>query len=98
MSKLKLGLIPLAVVIGMSVWTHLLANSPASQGNVTEAKVAAEAAEGNNWLINGRTYEAQHFSPLKQIDDQNAGKLGLAWYLDVDSAMGIVAEPLVVDG
>ena len=49
----------------------------------------AEAA-GNNWLLNGRNSEAQHFSPLKQINDQNACRRGLAWYLDIDSAMGIV--------
>ena len=74
------------------------ADNPAKAGNVTESRVEAEAAEGTNWLINGRNFEAQHFSPLKQINDQNVGGLGLAWYLDIDSAMGIVSEPIVVDG
>jgi quinohemoprotein ethanol dehydrogenase len=70
-------------------------NSP-KMGDVTESRVAAD--DGSNWLINGRNFESQHFSPLRQITDQNAAKLGLAWYLDVDSAMGIVSEPIVVDG
>jgi len=65
---------------------------------VSEPRVFSEAAEGNNWLLNGRTFDAQHFSPLKEINNQNIGGLGLAWYLDIDSAMGIVAEPIVVDG
>lgn len=38
------------------------------------------------------------FSPLKQINDANVGNLGLAWYLDYDGAMGVVSEPIVVDG
>jgi len=65
-------------------------------GNVTASRVAAD--DGSNWLLNGRTFDSQHFSPLKQINDQNAARIGLAWYLDIDSAVGIVSEPIVVDG
>jgi quinohemoprotein ethanol dehydrogenase len=67
-------------------------------GNVTEAAVAADAEAGNNWLLNGRTYDEKHFSPLAQINDKNVSGLTLAWYLDIDSGMGIVSEPIVVDG
>src|SRR3981081_4076688 len=74
------------------------ADSPAKSGDVTEARIASDAAEGNNWLLNGRTFDAQHFSPLKQITAKNISGLGLAWYLDIDSGMGIVSEPIVVDG
>lgn len=74
------------------------ADNPSKAGNVTEARVVSEAADGTNWLVNGRNFEEQHFSPLKQINDQNVQGLGLAWYLDIDSAMGIVSEPIVVDG
>ena len=70
--------------------------NPAQMGNVTAARAASD--DGSNWLLNGRTFDAQHFSPLKQITDQNAAHLGLAWYLDIDSAVGIVSEPIVVDG
>ena len=58
----------------------------------------AEATDGDNWLLNGRTFDEQHFSPLKEITDKNVSGLGLAWYLDIDSGMGIVSEPIVVDG
>src|SRR5437588_2705734 len=78
---------------------HSAAGAPSGRAaDVSEEKVTADAAEGNNWLLNGRTFDQQHFSPLKQITNQNASTLGLAWSLDVDSAMGIVAEPIVVDG
>jgi len=74
------------------------AQSAGSAGNVTEARVRAEAAAGENWLLNGRDFTAQRFSPLQQITDRNVAKLGLAWALDVDSPMGLAVEPIVVDG
>ncbi|HZR33658.1 MAG TPA: PQQ-binding-like beta-propeller repeat protein [Terriglobales bacterium] len=81
--------------------TALLGWSPdtaTKAGDVNEARVISDTTEGNNWLINGRTFDEQHFSPLKEITDKNIGKLGLAWVLDIDSGMGVVAEPIVVDG
>ncbi len=69
-----------------------------SIGNVTQARVLAETGRGDNWLVSGGNFESQHFSPLKSITDQNIGRLGLAWALDVPSSMGLSAEPIVVDG
>jgi len=74
------------------------ATAPVKVGDVTEARVAADAAAGKDWLLNGRTADAQHFSPLIQITDKNASGLGLAWYLDIPGQMGVVAEPIEVDG
>ncbi len=88
-----LGLVMLGIVA-----LHSSAGTPGKAADVNEARVFSEAGDGSDWLLNGRTFDAQHFSPLKQITDQNAGALGLAWYLDIDSATGIVAEPIVVDG
>jgi PQQ-dependent dehydrogenase (methanol/ethanol family) len=78
--------------------SHTSADNSGKAGNVTEARVLAEANDGSNWPLNGRTFDAGHFSPLQQINDQNVAGLGLAWYLDIDSAVGIVSEPIVVDG
>src|SRR6266851_6899118 len=80
-----------------AIGVHSPADSTAKPGDVNEARVLADAATGNNWMVNGRTNDSKHFSPLKQINDQNAGNLGLAWYLDYDGAMGVVSEPIVVD-
>src|ERR1700747_263308 len=98
MNTRMIGLTMLFLAAVMTIGFRSLADSPAKFGDVTEARAKTEAGEGNNWLLNGRTFEAQHFSPLTQITDQNAGNLGLAWSLDIDSEMGVVAEPLVVDG
>jgi len=98
-SSLKVvGLTLLCLGFAMIPLSRTSADNPAKPGNVTAGRVASEEADGTNWLINGRTFEAQHFSPLKQINAQSVAGLGLAWYLDIDSAMGIVSEPIVVDG
>ncbi len=46
----------------------------------------------------GRTYSEQRYSPLKQIDENNVNKLGLAWYYDLNTQRGIEGTPVVVDG
>src|ERR1700740_1558473 len=33
----------------------------------------------DDWLMFSRTYDAQRFSPLKQINKQNVSQLHLAW-------------------
>jgi quinohemoprotein ethanol dehydrogenase len=74
------------------------ASSGGASGKVTQERVLAEASRGDNWLVNGQNFESQHFSPLKIITDQNIGRLGLAWAVDIPSPMGLSAEPIVVDG
>ncbi len=39
----------------------------------------------NDWLMYSRTYDAQRFSPLKQIDKQNVNQLHLAWERGMDA-------------
>jgi alcohol dehydrogenase (cytochrome c) len=51
----------------------------------------------NDWLMYNRTYDSQRYSPLKQIDKANVGKLKLAW----SKAQGKGSQytiPLVHDG
>jgi quinohemoprotein ethanol dehydrogenase len=81
----------------MIVITSTLADNPVKVANVNAERVAADV-DGANWMLNGRTFDSGHFSPLKQINDQNVTGLSLTWYMDVDSAMGLVSEPIVVDG
>ena len=92
-----LSIITLSFVAAMIVITSTLADDRANAANVNAERVAADT-DGANWLLNGRTFDSSHFSPLKQIHDQNISGVGLAWYMDVDSAMGLVSEPIVVDG
>lgn len=54
--------------------------------------------DAGNWLLYGRTYSAQRFSPLKQINEQTVAKLGLAWSHEFETTRGLEATPLAQDG
>lgn len=67
--------------------------------SVNAARVAdADRGEIDNWLVHGRTFSEQRYSPLHDIDTTNVEKLGLAWQLDLAADRGLEATPLVVDG
>jgi len=68
---------------------------PATEG-VTDALIAT--APEAEWLSYGRDYGEQRFSPLTRISDANAGELGLAWSIDLETARGQEATPLMHDG
>src|SRR6266481_5135846 len=93
-----LGVASLCLALGISAGCKAPAETAAKAGDVTAARVASESPAGANWLLNGRTFDEGHFSPLQLINDKNVNGLGLAWYLDMDGAMGVIAEPIVVDG
>ena len=98
MKTILLAAVVVICVIVVAVAPRLPVGIAGQAGHVDQERAMKAAEDPNNWLLNGRTFDSQHYSPLKQINDQNMDKLGLAWYLDVDAGMGIVAEPLVVDG
>ena len=77
-----------------------LEKSPQSvlPASVDESRLLHADDEPGNWMSHGRTYSEQRFSPLKQINDQNVGQLGLAWYTDINIQRGQEATPLVIDG
>jgi quinohemoprotein ethanol dehydrogenase len=90
--------IVLAVFIGMKLPGHSSAAKGVERGNVNVDRVLADERSGTDWPVNGRDFGETHFSPLKQVTDKNIQKLGLAWYLDIDSPMGMSSEPIEVDG
>jgi len=69
-----------------------------SAASVDASRLTHADDEPGNWLTYGRTYSEQRHSPLNVLNDQNAGQLGLAWYVDLDTQRGQEATPLVIDG
>ena len=55
-------------------------------------------SEPASWMSYGRTYSEQRYSPLKQVNTESVDKLGLAWSFDFNTARGIEATSIVVDG
>ena len=67
-------------------------------GAVDHARALRADVEGQDWLLNGRTFSAERHSPLSQLNVGNIGGLGLDWHSDLDAPDGMVATPIVVDG
>ena len=65
---------------------------------VDGSRIENADAEPHNWLSHGRSYSEQRFSLLEQISEATIRRLGLAWYLDLDTKRGQQASPLIVDG
>lgn len=70
----------------------------AATAATTGERIAKADADADNWLSHGRGYNETRNSPLTQINTDNVGQLGLAWYYDLDTNRGQEATPLVVDG
>ena len=86
----------------LAIWIALTALAGCSRGEGAKVEhanrlVTAEA-EASNWLTHGRTYSEQRFSPLDRINVDTVKQLGLAWYVDFDTARGQETTPIVVDG
>ena len=56
------------------------------------------AAPGAEWSLHGGGTSEQRYSPLKQINADNAAKLGLAWYADFTEKGQWQSTPVMVDG
>ncbi|HEX4151763.1 MAG TPA: PQQ-dependent dehydrogenase, methanol/ethanol family [Steroidobacteraceae bacterium] len=73
--------------------------APAPQvkaADVTAARLAAPDAD--DWVTPGRDADGTYFSPLKDIDAGNVGKLGFAWDYRLGTNRGQESTPLVIDG
>jgi quinohemoprotein ethanol dehydrogenase len=74
----------------------LLASLSGAQAHAQGARAVDNAmlgneADGTNWPAYGRTFSESRFSPLRQINDSNVSRLGLAWTLDLDVSNSITA-------
>ncbi len=93
------GLSAFGLACGLAAATPSWAGSVGpGPGWVDAARVATSAAEGSEWLVHGRTWSEQRFSPLRQVHRRNVGRLGLAWSFETGTRRGLEATPLVVDG
>jgi alcohol dehydrogenase (cytochrome c) len=74
---------------------------PARTAEVTPDRLANPDKEPHNWLMNHRSYDAQRFSPLAQINKDNVKNLKLAYAVAIGGTSAnenLQATPLVEDG
>jgi quinohemoprotein ethanol dehydrogenase len=69
-----------------------------SLARMTNDRLVKAEEEPGNWMLHGRTYGEDRYSPLKQINDQTVPNLGLAWAWETGTNRGLEATPIVVDG
>lgn len=69
---------------------------PASQA--AAANPGASPANATEWPLHGGDSNEQRYSPLRQINADNAGKLGLAWFADLGEKGQWQSTPVMVDG
>jgi len=70
----------------------------AAATNVDDRQLRDANADSANWLMYGRTYNEQRFSPLQQVNENTVSRLGLAWSRELPTTRGVEATPVVVDG
>ena len=90
-----------AAAAALATGAGLLAPTAANSASVdTKRLIAAKSPENaGQWMSYGRDYSEQRYSPLKQVNADNASQLGLAWYGDLYERGGSYeTTPVVVDG
>jgi alcohol dehydrogenase (cytochrome c) len=65
---------------------------------VTDRQLLDADKDQNNWLLHGRTYDNQRFSPLKQISPANVKKLTPVAIIQTGVANSFEDTPTVVNG
>ncbi len=76
----------------------LLLASPVPAAEITDQRLLDAGSDRSEWLMNGRTYAADRFSPLDQINTGNVAKLAPAWIYQTGKPATFQATPLVADG
>ena len=69
----------------------------ASDFDITQNRVIESTDQPDQWLVHGRTYSEQRYSPLNQINTETVKNLGIAWIFETDTNRGHEATPIVVD-
>src|ERR1700730_678705 len=78
---------------------NVYAKIPAGTGlDVTDPMMLNAESDENNWLLHGRTYDNQRYSPLKQITADNAKSLALVALVQTGMTASFEATPAVVNG
>jgi len=87
-----------AIVLGAVLAAGAFANETPAHVTGATMRAADAPAHVGDWQSHGRTWGEQRFSPLTQINADNVGQLGLAWFDDLETYRGVQGTPLVVDG
>jgi alcohol dehydrogenase (cytochrome c) len=80
----------------LSVAAPATGQESAAFAPVTQAMLENPAPE--DWLMFSRTYDAQRYSPLDQINKENVGRLQTTWIRGIGATGQVESIPLVYNG
>jgi quinohemoprotein ethanol dehydrogenase len=85
-------------LVGLALTTWI-AFGLQSNKRIDENALKNAGKTGEDWLTYGLNYAETRYSPLKQIDTTNVGRLGLAWTFEIGPGGGNQeGTPLVANG
>ncbi len=92
----------LLLLVACAPASQRIAEPPAPRGPAAVDRAALTHVDAptnvGDWISHGRDWGEQRYSPLDQINAGNVGRLGLAWFDDLDTMRGVQGTPLVIDG
>src|SRR2546423_12553041 len=68
------------------------------QAQVPYKRIVSSGSEPGAWLTYSGNYQAQRFSPLREITPQNASRLKPVWVYQIEARTRFETSPIVVDG
>jgi alcohol dehydrogenase (cytochrome c) len=71
---------------------------PGASVEVTDPMMLNAASDANNWLLHGRTYDNQRYSPLTQITPDTVKSLSLVALVQTGMTASFETTPVVVNG
>ena len=78
---------------GISIAASLVAGAVGVSANESIVKAQSNS---DQWAVTGHDYGNTRFSPLKQINSENAGKLSLAYSFSLGSLRSNESSPIVI--
>jgi alcohol dehydrogenase (cytochrome c) len=83
----------------VAAWTLLvLAPQAVPAGSIDDRRLTSAADDRGDWLLYGRDYAQQRFSPLDEIDTGNVARLVPRWIYQIGTAATFQTSPLIADG
>jgi PQQ-dependent dehydrogenase (methanol/ethanol family) len=109
LSQVSLSAVPFKVSGAQSISDEIVRAAPpvrkvyaplpaGADVNVSDSMMLNAASDENNWLLHGRTYDNQRYSPLKQITADNVKSLSLVALVQTGMAASFETTPIVANG
>ena len=91
---------PIFLALSAAALMACTGQSPDVENTDKTLRSTSNAVQNLDWALHGNDFSEKRYSQLNSINEVNIGKLGVAWYTDIEtrSLRGVEATPIVVDG